>query len=203
MRKLLMISAILVMGTLGYGGQEATLVGGKAETTLGLTTKGNVKSIANKAQLLITPLNGTGNTTNQLMFNFNSIALNGESTLRGEFKAEVLKEDGGTIKYGELKEGTQGNIKVGLIDRTTTTSDPIKVNELKTTVTKTLKDKITNTKDLGNITYTLSNKSGVKDSGRSYIGEIVSTVKATGTNTGSFNDNGVLIVVDVNGVELK
>lgn len=201
MKKLLMIGAILLMGTLGYGAQEAELdSAGNATTALTLRTKGNVKDVTNKAQLVITPINGTGAYGDKLMFSFGSVAPGDTSTLRGKFKAEVLKYEGSTIKYGILKDGTNGNVKVGLVDKNGTGAPDI--NGSSNIITSTIKDNVNNT-ELGSIEYILSSASGVRNNGRAYEGEIISTLKAHNTNTGEFTDTGVLVVVNVNAVELE
>lgn len=202
MKKLLMIGAILMMGALSYGGQEAELdATGAADTTLTLRTKGSVVDTTNKTLLVITPMNGTGGAGDKLMFSFGSIAPGETMTLKGKFKAEVLSFDGsGNIKYGILTDTGTPNIKVGLAEKTTTT-DP-DITGTSATISKVVNKRGTTTK-LGDISYTLSTASGVKNGGRTYEGEIISTLKAHETNTGEFTDTGAMVVVNVTGVGIE
>lgn len=199
MKKLLIIGAILVMGTLGYGAQRADLVNGVADTTLTLRTKGNVVDATNNAILVITPLNSTGAIGDKLMFHFGSVAPESTTTLKGKFKAEVLKQDtvSGAIKYGDLTN----KIKVGLADKTGTADPEIG------SVVANIKDRPVNergtTTEIGKISYELTSASGVKNGGQTYEGEILSTFVAGNANTAGgkfFTDTGIMVVVNVENV---
>lgn len=194
-----MIGAILVMGTLGYGAQRADLVNGAADTTLTLRTKGNVVDATSNALLVITPLNSTGASGDKLMFHFGSVAPDSTTALKGKFKAEVLKQEAtsGDIKYGNLT----GKIKVGLADKTGTT-DP-EVKDMKAKITDRPVNARGTTTQIGKISYELTSASGVKNSGQTYEGEIISTFVAGNATTAGgkfFTDTGVMVVVNVDGV---
>lgn len=210
MKKLLMLGAILILGTVGYGAKKADIIQDAdgnyiADTTLTLRTKGNVVDTTNNAVLVITPMNGTGANNDKLMFHFGSVAPGETTTLKGRFKAEVIKEEKGTepdatftTKYGQL---TKENIKVGLAEKTGTTDPEIGVSKV------SIKDRVVNERGtdtkIGSITYTLSNASGIQDSGRAYEGEIISTFTADDAAKGNFTDTGVMVVVNVTNVEVK
>lgn len=201
MKKLLMIGAILVMGTLGYGAQKADLVSGAADTTLTLRTRGNVVDATNNAVLVITPLNSTGASGDKLMFHFGSVAPGSTTPLKGKFKAEVLKQDStdGSIKYGVL---TKENIKVGLAEKTGAT-EPIIGNTTAKISDRQVNERGTETK-IGTISYELTSASGVKNSGQTYEGEILSTFTALQSGKGFFTDTGIMVVVNIDGVaEIK
>lgn len=212
MKKLLMLGAILILGTVGYGAKSADIIqdGSNnyvADTTLTLRTKGNVVDTTNNTVLVITPMNGTGANNDKLMFHFGSIAPGETTTLKGRFKAEVIREEKAgmpdgpftfTTKYGQL---TKDNIKVGLAEKTGT-ADPDITKTKVTIANRQVNERGTNTK-IGSITYTLSNASGIQDSGRAYEGEIISTFTADKTAKGNFTDTGVMVVVNVTNVEVK
>lgn len=205
MKKLLMIGAVLVMGTLGYGAQRADLNvdgsnKGTADTTLTLRTKGTVKDMATNAHLVITPLNSTGAIGDKLLFHFGSVAPDSTTILKGKFKAEVLKQDAnGDIKYGTL---TDTNIKVGLAEKTGTT-DP-EVKDMKAKISdRSVKERGTTNVEIGKISYELTSASGVKDGGKAYEGEIISTFVAGDATTAGgkfFTDTGIMVVVNVDSV---
>lgn len=199
MKKLLMIGAILVMGTLGYGAQRADLVSGAADTTLTLRTRGNVVDATNNAVLVITPLNSTGASGDKLMFHFGSVAPDSTTTLKGKFKAEVLKQEAdGNIKYGNLTD----KIKVGLADKTGTT-DPV-IGDTTAKISNRQVNERGTTTQIGTISYELTSASGVKNSGQTYEGEILSTFTALQSGKGFFTDTGIMVVVNVDGVaEIK
>lgn len=202
MKKLLMISIILLMGTLSYAGSHTDLAqDGTGSTSLSLKTTGNVVDLANSTVLVITPTRSIGATGDSLEFNFGTLMSGASSTLIGKFQAQVISDSGGTRKYGQLKEGnTNGNIKVGLI---------------KDGNTKILKDTITtlaynnsgsstdDNSEIATLTYTLTPASRVTDSGKTYEGEIESTIVADDTLTGTFFDRSVSVAVQVTNIELK
>lgn len=218
MKKLLMLGAILILGTVGYGAKKADIIQDAdgnyiADTTLTLRTKGNVVDTTNNAVLVITPMNGTGASNDKLMFHFGSVAPGETTTLKGRFKAEVIKEEKGaepdatfTTKYGQL---TKENIKVGLAEKTGTTDPEIGVSKVSIKDRKVYERGVVPTPEgnptnnIGTITYTLSNASGIQDSGRAYEGEIISTFTANETAKGNFTDTGVMVVVNVTNVEVK
>lgn len=205
MKKLLMIGAVLVMGTLGYGAQRADLnvtgndanATGAADTTLTLRTKGTVKDMATNAHLVITPLNSTGAIGDKLMFHFGSVAPGSTTILKGKFKAEVLKQDAnGDIKSGTL---TNDNIKVGLADKIGT-GDPEIGDAVAKIEQRQVNERGTGTK-VGVINYELTSASGVKDGGKAYEGEIRSTFIADNGSGGKFfTDTGVMVVVKVENI---
>lgn len=202
MKKLLMIGAVLVMGTLGYGAQRADLnvdasSKGTADTTLTLRTKGTVKDMTTNAHLVITPLNSTGAIGDKLMFHFGSIAPGSTTVLKGKFKAEVLKQDAnGDIKYGTL---TDTNIKVGLADKTGT-GDPEIDDAVAKIEQRQVNERGTGTR-VGEINYELTSASGVKNGGKAYEGEILSTFIADNDSGGKFfTDTGVTVVVKVENI---
>lgn len=200
MRKLLMMGAILLVGSLGYGAQSADVIydatdkSYKADTTLTLKTTGNVVDAVSNAVLVITPLNGTGAYGDRLMFNFGDMAPGDKTTLTGKFKAEVIKRkaEGSTeIVYGKLDTT---NIEVGLVENG---------GNMQTTITRNVNNRGTTTK-IGSISYTLGNGSGIKNSGRTYEGEILSTFTAdSGKVSGNFSDTGVVVKVDVTNIALE
>lgn len=199
MRKLLMMGAILLVGSLGYGAQSADVIydgqNYKADTTLTLKTTGNVVDAVTNAVLVITPLNGTGAYGDRLMFNFGDMAPGDKTTLTGKFKAEVIKRkavESTEIMYGKLDTT---NIKVGLVENG---------GNMQTTITRNVNNRGTTGSKLGTISYTLGNGSGIKNSGRTYEGEILSTFTAdTGDISGNFSDTGVVVKVDVTNVALE
>lgn len=208
MKKLLMIGAVLIMGTLGYGAQRADLnvtgdtanAIGTADTTLTLRTRGNVVDATNNAVLVITPLNSTGASGDKLMFHFGSVTPGSTTTLKGKFKAEVLKHDtaSGDIKYGTL---TDTNIKVGLAVKNGTT-DPIITDVEPKIAQRQVNERGTETK-VGEISYELTSASGVKNGGKTYEGEILSTFTAlddANSKGAFFTDTGVMVVVNIDGV---
>lgn len=199
MKKLLMIGAILVMGTLGYGAQKADLVSGAADTTLTLRTRGNVVDTTNNAVLVITPLNSTGASGDKLMFHFGSVAPDSTTVLKGKFKAEVLKQEAnGNIKYGNLTD----KIKVGLADKTGAT-EPV-IGDTTAKISNRQVNERGTTNQIGTISYELTSASGVKNSGQTYEGEILSTFTASQGGKGFFTDTGIMVVVNVDGVaEIK
>lgn len=204
MRKLLMMGAILLIGSLGYGAQSADVIydgeNYKADTTLTLKTTGNVVDAVTNAVLVITPLNGTGAYGDRLMFNFGDMAPGDKTTLTGKFKAEVIQrkaEEPTEIMYGKLDTT---NITVGLVENNGAKNNV----EMKTTITRDVNNKGTTDSKLGTISYTLGNGSGIKNSGRTYEGEILSTFIAdTGAKSGNFSDTGVVVKVDVKNVALE
>lgn len=207
MKKLLMIGAVLIMGTLGYGAQRADLdvtgndanATGAADTTLTLRTRGNVVDATNNAVLVITPLNSTGASGDKLMFHFGSVTPGSTTTLKGKFKAEVLKQDmtSGDVKYGDLTD----KIKVGLVTKTGTT-DPVITDAEPKIAQRQVNERGTETK-VGEISYELTSASGVKNGGKTYEGEILSTFTALDNEDSKgafFTDTGVMVVVNVEDV---
>lgn len=200
MKKLLMIGAILIMGTMSYAATHTDLAAdGTGSTSLSLKTTGNVVSAAKKALLVITPTRSVGANGDSLEFNFGTLMPGANATVVGKFEAQVITDhstDG--RKYGILKEGDStgqnGNIKVGLVQNGNTTT-------LKESITVQAKN--SSNQDIADLIYTLTPASGVKDSGKIYEGEIESTlIVDDGTNTGVFFDRTVSVAVQITDVEL-
>lgn len=197
MKKLLMIGAILVMGTMSYAGAYTDLAeDGTGSTTLTLKTTGNVVSAANKALLVIIPTLSAGASGDALEFNFGSLIPGANTTLRGKFQAQVITDSSSKgRKYGILKEGNSGgNIKVGLVQNGNTSS-------LKESITVQAKN--SSARDMADLVYTLTPASGVKDSGKTYEGEIESTLIAKKENTGVFFDRTVSVAVQITDIGLE
>lgn len=201
MKKLLMIGAILIMWTMSYAATHTDLAAdGTGSTSLSLKTTGNVVDTANSTVLVITPTRSVGANGDSLEFNFGTIMAGASSTLIGKFQAQVISDQGGSRKYGQLKEGVDGNIKVGLIKNGNT-------QNFKDTVTALVYSNSGSSTDpdseIATLNYILTSASGVKDSGKTYEGEIESTIVADDTLTGTFFDRTVSVAVHVTNVELK
>lgn len=195
MKKLLIIGAILVMGTLGYAGEYTELKeDGTGGTSLTLKTTGNVVSAANKAILVITPTLSAGASGDALEFNFGSLIPGANTTLRGKFQAQVLTGDN-EREYGILEDGNGGNIKVGFVKNGDVATDTLKNKETGSAINRA-NDK------LGTLTYELTAASGVKDSGKTYVGEVISTLEAISNKTGAFFDRTVSIAVKIENLQL-
>lgn len=199
MKNLLMIGAILLIGTISYAGTHTDLsTDGTGSTSLSLKTTGNVVSAAKKALLVITPTRSVGANGDSLEFNFGTLMPGTNTTVVGKFEAQVITDHSTEgRKYGILKEGSStgqsGNIKVGLVQNGNTTS-------LKESITVHAKN--SSNEDIANLVYTLTPASGVKDSGKTYEGEIESTLIATEDNVGVFFDRTVSVAVQVTDIEL-
>lgn len=194
MKKLLMIGAILVMGTLGYAAQTTELdpTAGTGKTSLSLKTTGNVVSAANKVLLVITPTRSAGPNGDSLDFNFGTLTEGQSNTLIGKFTAEVITGDTTkttTRKYGVL---TDKNLTVKLMKGTT------KQDSFDNTV------KNSNNEDVAKISYTLTKASRITNSGRTYEGEIeaIATPLNAG-KTGLFLDRELNVNVVVTGIEME
>ena len=199
MKKLLMIGAILIMGTMSYAGTHTDLAAaGTGSTSLSLKTTGNVVSAAKKALLVITPTRSVGANGDSLEFNFGTLMPGANATVVGKFEAQVITDhsQNGRI-YGILKEGDSngqgGNIEVGLVQNGNTSS-------LKETVTVQAKN--SSDEDMANLVYTLTPASGVKDSGKTYEGEIESTLIAGIDKVGVFFDRTVSVAVKIANIDL-
>lgn len=190
MKKLLMIGAILVMGTLGYASQTTELdpTAGTGKTSLSLKTTGNVVSAANKVLLVITPTRSAGPNGDSLDFNFGTLTEGQSNTLVGKFTAEVITGDT-QRKYGIL---TSDNLTVKLMKGT------VKKDSFDNTV------KNSNNEDVAKISYTLTKASRITNSGKTYEGEIeaIATPLNAG-KTGLFLDRELNVNVVVKGIEME
>lgn len=190
MKKLLMIGAILVMGTLGYAAQTTELdpTAGTGKTSLSLKTTGNVVSAANKVMLVITPTRSAGPNGDSLDFNFGTLVEGQNNTLIGKFTAEVITGDA-QRKYGVL---TSDNLTVKLMKGTA------KQDSFDNTV------KNSNGDTVATVSYTLTDASKITNSGRTYEGEIEATaIPNTDGHTGLFVDRELNVNVVVKGIKME
>lgn len=200
MKKLLMIGAILIMGTMSYAATHTDLdEKGNGSTSLSLKTTGNVVSAANKALLVITPTRSIGANGDSLEFNFGTLMPGANTTVIGKFEAQVITDNtNGERIYGILKEGdstgNNGNIKVGLVQN----------RNIDAGLKDNIKVKAKNSSDeaMADLIYTLTPASGVKDSGRTYEGEIESTLIAGTDKVGVFFDRTVSVAVQITNIDL-
>ena len=195
MKKLLMIGAILIMGTMGYAGQHTDLdAAGNGSTTLTLKTTGNVVSAANKVLLVITPKLSAGASGDALEFNFGTLIPGGSTTLTGKFEAQVITGDKNRT-YGTLVDSGEGkNITVGFV------TDGNPASQVKSTATGRAVNQ--DNKPIATLTYALTGASGVKDSGKTYEGEVSSTLEANKNATGTFFDRSVGIAVQISNLTI-
>lgn len=190
MKKLLMIGAILVMGTLGYAAQTTELdpATGKGKTSLSLKTTGNVVSAANKVMLVITPTRSAGPNGDSLDFNFGTLTEGQSNTLIGKFTAEVITGDTKRA-YGIL---TSDNLTVKLM------KGAAKEDSFDNTV------KNSNNEDVAKISYTLTKASRITNSGKTYEGEIEAiATPLTDGKTGLFLDRELNVNVVVTGIGME
>lgn len=190
MKKLLMIGAILVMGTLGYAAQTTELdpTAGTGKTSLSLKTTGNVVSAANKVMLVITPTRSAGPNGDSLDFNFGTLVEGQSNTLIGKFTAEVITGDA-QRKYGVL---TSDNLTVKLMKGTS------KLDKFDNQV------KNSDGQTVATVSYTLTDASKITNSGRTYEGEIEATaIPNTDGHTGLFVDRELNVNVVVKGIKME
>lgn len=190
MKKLLMIGAILIMGTLGYASQTTELdpTAGTGKTSLSLKTTGNVVSAANKVMLVITPTRSAGPNGDSLDFNFGTLVEGQSNTLIGKFTAEIITGDTDR-KYGILDSS---NLSVNLKKGT----------ELKTEFDNQVKNSDGQT--VATVSYTLTDASKITNSGRTYEGEIEATaIPNTDGHTGLFVDRELNVNVKVTSIKME
>jgi hypothetical protein len=190
MKKLLMIGAILVMGTLGYAAQTTELdpTAGTGKTSLALKTTGNVVSAASKVMLIITPTRSAGPNGDSLDFNFGTLTEGQSNTLIGKFTAEVITGDT-KREYGIL---TSDNLSVQLMKGTD------KKNSFDNQV------KNSNGDTIATVSYTLTDASRITNSGKTYEGEIEATaIPNTNGHTGLFVDRELNVNVKVTSIKME
>lgn len=191
MKKLLMIGAILVMGTLGYAAQTTELdpTAGTGKTSLSLKTTGNVVSAASKVLLVITPTRSAGPNGDSLDFNFGTLTEGQSNTLIGKFTAEVITGDAADRKYGILDSN---NLTVKLMkgtDKQDSFDNQVKNRNGETVAT---------------VSYTLTDASRITNSGRTYEGEIEATaIPNNAGHTGLFVDRELNVNVVVTGIGME
>lgn len=190
MKKLLMIGAILVMGTSGYASQTTELdpTAGTGKTSLSLKTTGNVISAANKVMLVITPTRSAGPNGDSLDFNFGTLVEGQSNTLIGKFTAEVITGD--------------TDRKYGILDSSNLTVKLMKGTDKQDSFDNQVKNR--NGETVATVSYTLTDASKIINSGRTYEGEIEATaIPNTNGYTGLFVDRELNVNVVVKGIEME
>lgn len=191
MKKLLMIGAILVMGTLGYAAQTTELdpTAGTGKTSLSLKTTGNVVSAASKVLLVITPTRSAGPNGDSLDFNFGTLTEGQSNTLIGKFTAEVITGDAADRKYG-------------ILDSSNLTVKLMKGTDKQDSFDNQVKNR--NGETVATVSYTLTDASRITNSGRTYEGEIEATaIPNNAGHTGLFVDRELNVNVVVTGIGME
>ncbi|WP_027129250.1 hypothetical protein [Fusobacterium perfoetens] len=186
--KKLLLGALLIVGATSFGAVSSEL---KTTDTgpdpkkysgsgsLGLVSRGEVVSAANKVMLIITPTVSAGADGTSLAFEHGQILVGDSSELTGKFEAKVV-----TGANNEILPITN-ELAVQLIVGT----DNVKQGEYSNTV-ELIKGTSTDT----TLAYQLTNDSGLQ--GNIYRGTILSKVMA-GDKAGTFLDRGSKIEVTV------
>lgn len=212
MKKILLLGALLILGTVSFGKteiiQEDTPGGTySGNSSLQLITEGNAVSPVDGVWLEIAPMSSAGTQNNSIEFQFGELKAGQVLTAEGSFYAEVKQytttpDEGGAgtstttferLKFTSVADNdtnmTEGQIYVGLRNGTDTGA----------TVTSDVYTAGSNTKD-ATIEYNLvDNKGGLVGSKDRYEGYITSTITVeNNAKAGNFQDNGVALVVKVN-----
>lgn len=116
MKKLVFLGLILAMGNIAMGDvteilKESTIEDPKPTTKvvngtgyLPITARGDVVNVNNKIYLRVKPISNIGPDGSSLFFDFGQLTAGSESTLSGQFTAEVIKNSKGSENYVKIKD---------------------------------------------------------------------------------------------------
>lgn len=210
MKKILLLGALLILGTVSFGKSEIMQEdAGKysGNTSLQLISEGNAVAVTSDVWLEIMPMMSKGPNGASIEFDFGELQKGQIAVTEGSFYAEV-KEYGnnqGTTPFKRLKfkgvHDGQGNMDVGEIYVALRKNGGGVDNE-GATITSDVMVPGSSAKD-AEITYNLvGNKGGLVGSSDRYEGYITSTIVVEkNANPGEFYDTGVALVVKVNQIE--
>lgn len=185
MKKLLLLGAILMLGSFAYGSSINEINGKEGRGSLGLITTGSAMDITNEVVLEVKPTLSAGIDGNSLDFNFRDL-LPGSSEMRtGKFTAQVLSKGVPIV----LSNNTL-NVSV----KDSNGADMTTQQDLKNTAGVTV----------GKILYSKAGGSGFIDTGKTYEGIITSTVNIDNKKEaqGTFKDMGAFVKIQVTQLEI-
>lgn len=190
---------MLIVGATSFSAVTVNLGNSGPYTGTGrlpIESEGNIVNTTGRVMLIVNPTDNAGTDGESLMFNFGAVGRGRAETLIGRFEAMVL--DNGK------------KVTLGADDISATLEDNIG-NEVKAYKTTVLKSGVGGTDNkLVDLTYELSNGSGLNATKDIYNGEIIAsafrplkqTGGADGYVDGEFIDNSVNLVVKVENLEI-
>lgn len=185
MKKLLLLGAILMLGSFAYGSSVNEINGTEGRGSLGLITTGSAMDVTNSVVLEVRPTLSAGIDGNSLEFNFGDLLPGASEVRTGKFKAQVLNKGVPVV----LDNNTL-NVTVKGADGTNMTQQ----QELKNTAGVAV----------GKILYSKAGGSGFIDTGKTYEGIITSAVNIDNKKEaqGTFADNGAFVKIQVTQLEI-
>lgn len=217
MKKLLLIGAMLIIGTTSFSAVTEELTTSEPNKYSGngllpVNSTGKILDPTGRAILVINPLTSAGPDGESILFNFGSVGRGRVVKQVGTFTAEVLtgktsdspQTDPPTIIKSDLK----GKINVNL----SRNGQEIGKKINKFTINSPDATSSDKSKKLVDLSYELTGTSGVSGDGKTYNGEILATAyrpltsEITDSSTyigGIFNDRSVNLEVQINGVSVE
>lgn len=202
MKKLLMIGAVLVLGTTSFAGVEVELnkgtgnnYSGTGRMTVGSTGYA-VEGVTN-GTLIVTPTMSEGADGTSLEFKFGDLVKGSSEVVTGRFKAEIINE---TQVPVELKGAITAKLETVTSNGSGVTTITDKGNKI-----ETIELKPNNVgKKFGTLSYELTNKKE-NNAGKTYEVEVMTTVSIDkdATYTGVFSDKSARVAINVTGAWKK
>lgn len=173
MKKMLFIGAMLIVGMTTFAGKSADLGTASGnmngDTTLGITTRGEVVDTTGKVVLVVKPTLNGGSDGGSIEFAFGDMEQGSSKQLPGEFTVEVLKENTPV----SLGSGNELAVKIYNGDKEYD-GTPVQLNK-------------TNTQDkVGTLSYVLTGNK--ENENKKYIGRVTAIVKLEDTANGAFSN---------------
>lgn len=185
MKKLLLLGAILMLGSFAYGSSVNEINGTEGRGSLGLITTGSAMDVTNSVVLEVRPTLSAGIDGNSLEFNFGDLLPGASEVRTGKFKAQVLNKGVPVVlSNNTLKVNVMGNNGAEMEAQ----------QDLKNTAGVAV----------GKILYSKAGGSGFIDTGKTYEGIITSAVNINSDENaqGTFSDSGAFVKIQVNQLEI-
>lgn len=194
MKKMLFIGAMLIVGMTAFGGKSADLgpstgpgpVSG--DTSLGITTRGEVIDGTNRVMLVVKPTLNAGSDGTSIEFKYGDMKQGTSKEIPGEFTVEILKNNE-PVPLGANEASKELAVDIYKGSTKYTLGDEIQLNKTNTT------DKV------GTLTYNLTSER--ENQNKKYIGKITSNIKLEKNANGSFSNNEYHAKIVVSNLTIK